>query len=131
MLNDFNILNNNHIKKDSKIDTMNNKSFNDRKGEISEKQNKISNGTVSDSMDNLDLFFTLLLKNFNSNERKLLLNKLLSIDWENSEENLEHHLKELINKKKSDDELKKSLDYEYFLWDFNNWKNYFLADDSK
>ena len=52
--------------------------------------------------------------------------------WSNPDANLENQLKELINKRKSNEsEFKIALNYEYFLWDFNNWKNYFLNNDEK
>ena len=83
----------------------------------------------SDYRDNLDIFFTLLLKNFSSKERYLLLNKLLTMKWSNPNEDLDSQLAEL--KKSSESESKQSVDYEYFLWDFNNWKNFFLSENTK
>ncbi len=78
-------------------------------------------------MISADFFLTLLLKSLSNQERYLLLNKLLTMDWENPDDNLNNYLRELIEKNNSDEELKKTLDYEYFLWDFNNWKNFFLS----
>ena len=98
------------------------------KREIIEKQNNLLTSIGTDKMDDMDIFLTLVLKNLSANERFLLLNKLLNMDWDNADDTLEKHLSELINKKKSDEELKKTLDYEYFLWDFKNWKNYFLSE---
>lgn len=110
------------------IDATNGTSNHNIKEEISEKPERNISTLGPENIDNLDLFFTLLLKNLTSKERDILLNKLINTDWENNK--LEDHLSELINKKKSDENLKKSLDYEYFLWDFNNWKNYFLAENT-
>ena len=92
---------------------------------IEEKQYKLR--TIGkDDMEDLDIFLILLLKNLTQDERFILLNKLLKLDWDNSDDNLQFQLQELINKKTTDEDLKKTLDYESFLWDISNWKNFFL-----
>lgn len=108
------------------------KSCKDRQKVKNKTSIKIKSKLENDYQDNMDIFLTLLLKNFTSKERYQLLNKLLTMSWCNPEENLENQLTELINKKKNNDkELKQSLDYEYFLFDFKNWKNYFLSEQNK
>ena len=103
-----------------------------KKHEITEKQLKYYPKFESEKkMTDADFFLTLLLKNLSSDERFLLLNKLLTLNWDEADEDLSNYLTELINKKKTDAELKESLDYEYFLLDFNNWKNYFLSQTKK
>lgn len=97
---------------------------------ITEIHNQRSTNVGPDSMDDLNTFFTLLLKSLTPKERIILLHKLLNIDWENPD--LESQLKEIIDMKKDDDEeFKKTLNYDYFSWNFNNWKNFFLSDDKK
>ena len=105
--------------------------FDTNKREFLEKQKNLLTGIGTDKMDDTDFFLTLLLKNLTANERFMLLNKLLNIDWDNPDDSLENHITELINKKKDDEELKKTLEYEYFLWDFKNWKNYFLSHEKE
>ena len=130
MLKQFNYLNG-FAKKESNIDSKIQKLYQINKEKITEKQKELSSKFDTESND-LDMFFTLLLKNLTSKERYLLLSKLLNIDWDSPDETLESYLQELINKRKdNDEELKKTLNYEYFLWDFNNWKNFFLSDQEK
>ena len=106
--------------------------INSKKQEISEKQNKFYHKFESDKkMTDADFFLTLLLKNLNADERFILLNKLLTLNWDEADQELNNYIMELLSKKKTDEELKESLDYEYFLWDFNNWKNYFLSQNKK
>lgn len=100
--------------------------------EISEKQEKLCSKNSSDeNMTDIDFFLTLILKNLSNEERFLLLNKLLTMDWDDPNNDLSTYLTELISKKKTDEELKETLNYEYFLWDFNNWKNFFLSGSKK
>lgn len=103
---------------------------NSKKEKITKEEKKIRSKIEPDYRDNLDTFFTLLLKNFSSKERYLLLQKILSMKWSNPNEDFESQHTDLTNENQSDDELKKSLDYESFLWEFNNWKNYFLAEET-
>ena len=93
---------------------------------IEEKQFRLHTTLGKDDMEDLDLFLILLLKNLTQDERFILLNKLIKLDWENSDDNLQSQLQELIDKKTTDEDLKKTLDYESFLWDISNWKNFFL-----
>lgn len=102
-----------------------------KKNELFEKHGKKFKNNPDEKMTNIDIFLTLILKNLSQDERFLLLNKLLTMDWDNPNNDLSTYLSELINKKKTDEELKETLDYEYFLWDFNNWKNYFLTGNKK
>ena len=103
--------------------------FDKNKREQIEKRKKLLSDNGTKSMDDTDIFLTLLLKNLTANERFILLSKLVTIDWDNPDDSIDNHFMELINKEKNDEELKKSLEYEYFLWDFNNWKNYFLSKE--
>jgi len=114
-------------KNNSKFKTISNV----KKDEIIAKQKRHFPNHGSDNMPDVDFFLTLLLKNLSSEERFLLLNKLLALNWDQPDEDLNNYLQYLISKKKSDEDLKETLEYEYFLWDFNNWKNYFLQQSKK
>ena len=121
---------NGYIQNESSNNSKIQKNSCNKKEKITEKHKTKSSKSDSDSMDNLDTFFTLLLKTLTPKERFLLLNKLLSVDWDNPEESLEKYLKELIDQKKdNEEELKKTLGYDNFLWSFNNWKKFFLSDE--
>ena len=93
---------------------------------IEEKQFRLHTTLGKDDMEDLDIFLILLLKNLTQDERFILLNKLIKLDWENSDDNLQSHLQELIDKKTTDEDLKNTLDYESFLWDISIWKIFFL-----
>ena len=130
MLKPVNFASHNHSPSQSKDGSDIKKLYDDNKAEISEKQKQfLPTFESGKKMDNLDFFLTILIKNLNPNERFLLLNKLLTMNWDNPDDEINNYLQELINKKKSEEELKKTLDYEYFIWDFNNWKNFFLSEE--
>ena len=102
-----------------------------KRKELFEKHGKKLKNSPDEKMINMDFFLTLILKNLSNEERFLLLNKLLTMNWDDPNNDLSNYLAELINKKKTDEELKETLNYEYFLWDFNNWKNFFLTGTKK
>ena len=130
MLSQINYINNNYSIKEPKNKNEATKVLDDSQEENTEKYVRIFQNSKPGSdkkMVNTDFFLTLLLKSLSNQERFILLNKLLSMDWDSPDETLNNYLAELIEKKKSDEELKETLDFEYFLWDFNNWKNFFLS----
>jgi hypothetical protein len=133
MLKTFDHASNGYYSKQSKnnSDSRKNSAINNDK-KINKQMKMTMNGELSESHET-NVFLTLLLKNLTFQERLLLLNKLLDIDWANPDDNdsLDNFLQELINTKKTEEDLKKTLDYEYFLWDLKNWKNYFLSLEKK
>lgn len=116
MLKQFNFQNHKISKSVSSINSANDNDNDEKKGE----------------KDGLDIFLTLLLKNFSSKERYLLLNKLLTINWSNTDEYLENYLQDSVTENdNSNEKFNISTEYDQFLWDFNNWKNYFISNQEK
>ena len=131
MLKNFDYSNNNSFSKGDSPTPINQSIHNKLRKDVQERRKDLPSTTDTDQKDDLDIFFTLILKNLDPSERTLLLNILLNINWDDPDFSLDKHIKELIKRKNPDDTTQRTYEYDQFLWQFKNWKNFFSSKNKK
>ena len=131
MLKNFDYFNNNPFSKGDNSTPINHSIHNKLKREVQEHRKDLPSTSDTDQNKDLDIFFTLILKNLEPSERSLLLNLLLNINWDDPDFSLDKHIKDLIKRKNPDENTQNTYEYDQFLWQFKNWKNYFSSKNIK
>ena len=131
MLKNFNYSNNNSFSKGDNSTPINHSMHNKLRRDVQEHRKDLPATTETDQKEDLDIFFTLILKNLDPSERSLLLNLLLNINWDDPDFSLDKHIKDLIKRKNPDENTQNTYEYDQFLWQFKNWKNYFSSKNIK